>query len=185
MDDFVYFSPDASVERYFESSLSAKVKVDFMGDAEWFIGMKFDWNLSSDGHMECRLSQEAYSNIISEAMGLTDAMVSPRLTPFRSGYPIDAIPPKDMTAVERAPLIAKLRSWCSMLNWLSLGTRLDITAAVSLLPSNQCSPSPGHLDAAKYIGKYVKATAAQGYLSPRGPTRNWELSSFSLSELKK
>ena len=67
-----------------------------------------------------------------------------------------------MSVEERTPLIARMRSWCGMLNWLSLGTRLDITAVVSLLASTQCKPSPGHLDAAKYIGKYIKATASLG-----------------------
>jgi len=95
-------------------------------------------------------------------MGLTDAAVSPRMTPFRSGFPVDAVPDKEMSDVDRAPLIAKMRSWCGMLNWLSIGTRLDITAIVSLLASHQCRPSPGHLDAAKYVGKYVKATASLG-----------------------
>ena len=75
MDDFLYFSPDASVEHYFE--LGAKINVDFMGDAEWFIGMKFDWSYLPDGHLECRLSQEAYANVIVESMGLSEASVSP------------------------------------------------------------------------------------------------------------
>ena len=57
-----------------------------------------------------------------------------------------------------------MRSWCGMLNWLSQGTRLDITTMVSLLASHQCNPSPGHLDAAKYVGKYLKATAGLGLL---------------------
>ena len=97
-------------------------------------------------------------------MGLSDASVSPLMTPFRSGYPVDAIPPLEMSAEARAPLIAKMRSWSGMLNWLSQGTRPDITTMVSLLASHQCTPSPGHLDAAKYVGKYLKATAGLGLL---------------------
>ena len=133
-----------------------------MGDAEFFIGMKFDWLIHPDGHINCHLSQEAYANVIADSMGLTDAVVSPQMTPFRSGFPIDAIPSKDMTDSERAPLIAKMCSWCGMLNWLSIRTRLDITTVVSLFASCQCKPSPGHLEAAKYVGKYLKATASLG-----------------------
>jgi hypothetical protein len=164
VDDFVYFSADPAVERSFEQQLSSKIKVDFMGAAEWFVGIKFDWSYSSDGHVDCRLSQEAYVHVIVESMGLTDASVSPKMTPFRSGYPIDAIPSRDMTSEERAPLIAKMRSWCGIFNWLSQVTRPDITTMVSLLASHQCTPSPGHLDAAKYLGKYLKATAGLGLL---------------------
>ena len=64
---------------------------------------------------------------------------------------MDVVPHIDMSDSDRAPLISN-----------ALGTRLDITAIVSLLASNQCSPPPGHLDAAKYVGKYVKATASYG-----------------------
>jgi len=164
VDDFLYFSPDSAVEKHFEQSLSTKIKVDFMGDAEFFLGIKFDWVFSDDGHLDCRLSQEAYSNVVVESMGLSDSSVSPKMTPFRSGYPIDMIPPKDMSAEQRSPLIARMRSWCGMLNWLSLGTRPDITTVCSLLALAHCCPSPGHLDAAKYVGKYLKATASLGLL---------------------
>jgi hypothetical protein len=86
------------------------------------------------------------------------------MTPFRSGYPVDAVPLREMSVEDRAPLIAKMRSWCGMLNWISLGTRPDITTMVSLLASHQCKPSHGHLEAAKYLGKYLKATAGLGLL---------------------
>jgi len=42
VDDFVYFSPDREVEQYFENALSEKIRVDFMGAAEFFLGLKFD-----------------------------------------------------------------------------------------------------------------------------------------------
>jgi hypothetical protein len=164
VDDFLYFSPDDAVEKHFELSLAKKIKVDFMGDAEFFLGIKFDWVFSSDGHLDCRLSQEAYSQLIVDAMGLSDCSVSPKMTPFRSGYPIDMIPCKEMSIETRAPLITRLRCWCGMLNWLSLGTRPDITTVCSLLASCQCCPSPGHLEAAKYVGRYLKATAGLGLL---------------------
>ena len=99
-----------------------------------------------------------------------------------------------MSAEQRAPLIARMRSWCGMLNWLSLGTRPDVTTVCSLLASSQCCPSPGHLDAAKYVGKYLKATASLGLLySSRSnsqlegfvyfPTPNKDLSGNNLSLL--
>jgi hypothetical protein len=49
VDDFLYFSEDPEVERYFESSFAQKITVDFMGTAEFFLGIKFDWTLHSDG----------------------------------------------------------------------------------------------------------------------------------------
>jgi hypothetical protein len=38
VDDFLYFSLDDKVEQYFQTALSQKLKVNFMGDAEWYLG---------------------------------------------------------------------------------------------------------------------------------------------------
>jgi hypothetical protein len=126
VDDFVYFSPDREVEQYFETALSEKIRVDFMGAAEFFLGLKFDWLHSADGHIDCRLSQEAYALSIVEEMGLTNANTSTLMTPFRSGFPVDTIPHIDMSENDRAPLIGKMQSWLGMINWLTQGTRPDL-----------------------------------------------------------
>jgi hypothetical protein len=63
---FLYFSLDDDVERYFETALSQKLKVDFLGDAEWYVGMKFDWNTLPDGSVNCCISQEGYAAAIVE-----------------------------------------------------------------------------------------------------------------------
>ncbi len=39
VDDFVYFSPSVDVESYFESALKQHMTVDYLGDAEWFLGV--------------------------------------------------------------------------------------------------------------------------------------------------
>jgi Reverse transcriptase (RNA-dependent DNA polymerase) len=43
VDDFVYFSPDPDVKHHFEEALASKVKVDFMGQVDYFLGILFDW----------------------------------------------------------------------------------------------------------------------------------------------
>ena len=77
MNVFVYFSPDPEVKHYFESALKAKLSVEFMGNAEWFLGTKFNWSVDHSGLVNCQLSQEAYANEIVQRMGLQDAAVSP------------------------------------------------------------------------------------------------------------
>jgi len=69
-----------------------KIQVEFLGDAEWYIGIKFDWHRFLDGTITCRLSQEGYASAIVEEMGLSSANKCPMMTPFRSGFPIDTIP---------------------------------------------------------------------------------------------
>ncbi len=55
-----------------------------------------------------------------------------------------------------------MRSWLGMLNWLCQGTRPDIATFTTLLASFTSCPSPGHLDAIKHIGHYLKSTADLG-----------------------
>jgi hypothetical protein len=105
VNDFVYFSPNQEVEQYFETALASKVKVEFMDHVDYFLGILFDWTCHDDGHVSVHLSQEAYANQIVDAMGMSDATTSPTMTPYRSGLPIDAIPPVNMTESERAPLL--------------------------------------------------------------------------------
>ena len=42
IDDFVYFSKDPAIERRFERLLAAKLKVEFMGTVNWFLGTHFE-----------------------------------------------------------------------------------------------------------------------------------------------
>jgi len=162
VDDFVYFSPSADVESYFESALKKRMNVDFLGDAEWFLGIQFSWDFSSSGELSCRMSQEGYIQSIISELGLTHANTCPTMTPFRSGLPVVAIPTVDLSDTDRAPIIDKMRSWLGMLNWLCQGTRPDIATITSLLATYTSCPSPGHLDAIKHIGRYLKSTADLG-----------------------
>jgi len=48
------------------------------------------------------------------------------------------------------------------LNWLAHTTHSDLSTVVSLLAQHQSSPSPGHLDAAKYVVKYLAGAKTLG-----------------------
>ena len=47
VDDFVYFSEDPTTEALFERLLQERIKVDFMGLVEWFLGIHFLWHFTS------------------------------------------------------------------------------------------------------------------------------------------
>jgi len=164
VDDIIYFIVDDEVEQYFFTALSQKLKVDFIGDAKWYIGIKFDWIRSPDGCLACHLSQEGYASTIVEEMGLSSATKCPLMTPFRSGLPVDAIPHVDMSTEDHTPLSAKIHSWMGMLNWLQQCTNPDLAMIFSLLTSYMHCPSPGHLQAVKHVGKYILSTMDLGLL---------------------
>jgi hypothetical protein len=174
VDDFIFFSLDDDVEQYFQTALSQKLQVEFLGDAEWFLRMKFDWSSSSDGAVHCRISQEGYAATIAHEMGLSAANISPQMTPFRSGFPIDTIPHVDMSPEARAPLIAKMQSWLGMISWLQMCTCHDLATMFMLLSTHMHKPSPGHLEAVKYLGRYIHSTMELGLHFTSTPTPSLE-----------
>jgi hypothetical protein len=112
--DFVYFSPSADMESYFESALKQHMNVDFLGDAKWFLGIQFSWHFLASGELSCQLSQEGYiQSIMSE---LAHANMCPTITPFHSGFSVDTIPHIDLSDTDREPIIDKMRIWLGMLN---------------------------------------------------------------------
>jgi hypothetical protein len=46
VDDFVYFLEDPATEALFERLLQERIKVDFMGLVEWFLGIHFSWRFT-------------------------------------------------------------------------------------------------------------------------------------------
>jgi hypothetical protein len=164
VDDIIYFSADPLMEKQFEADFSARVKVDFMGEADYYLGTHFDWQRDSDGHITCHLSQEGYAHMLVDAMGLQNAVSSPKMTPYRSGLPIDTLSTHDssLSDAQQETLRHKYRSYLGMLNWLSISTRPDLTTVHSLLASATDSPSQAHLDALRHVGRYIKATSDYG-----------------------
>ena len=60
VDDLVYYSKSDKVEEWFENQLKSHVKVDFMGDASWFLGQRYDWHIDPNGKVSCHISQQAF-----------------------------------------------------------------------------------------------------------------------------
>ena len=92
VDDFVYFSEESAVENRFERLLAAKLKIEFMGTVNWFLGTHFEWSSHQDGDLLFHLSQEAYTQNIVERHCLQNININPSATPYRSGRPIDCVP---------------------------------------------------------------------------------------------
>jgi len=91
VDDFVYFSTDKEVESKFEKELGSLTNVDFMGQVSHFLGIKYQWRqtpTSTKAHM----SQEAFAESLVNQNGLSNISTKINMTPYRSGFPVDAIP---------------------------------------------------------------------------------------------
>ena len=164
VDDFIYFSSDPTVEQAFETLLPSKttLKIDFNGPIHHFLGIKFTHSISPDGHLTIHLSQEADIQQLLQDNNLHTATTLIKPTPYRSGHPVDTVPNIEMPITHRIDLETKLRAIIGSLNWISSQTRPDISTITNIIAQYQNNPSPGHLDAAKYVLRYLKGTPTLG-----------------------
>jgi Reverse transcriptase (RNA-dependent DNA polymerase). len=178
VDDFIYFSADPTVEHAFEQTLPTKTKlqIEFNGPVHHFLGIAFSHSYSTDGHLTIHLSQEADINQLLEDNNLHGTTTITKPTPYRSGHPVDTIPHVDMSPTERIELESKLRTIIGSLNWISTQTRPDVATITNIIAQYQSDPSPGHLDAAKHVLRYLKGTKDLGISF--SSNRNTPLESF-------
>ncbi|KAL7475451.1 hypothetical protein ACHAW6_001358 [Cyclotella cf. meneghiniana] len=90
VDDFVYFSEDPAEEKLFQEALASRIKVDFMGAVDYFLGTAFTWKKHEDGHFVT-----AFVEYLAHRFALTNFGPIPNMLPYRSGMTIDSIPNPD------------------------------------------------------------------------------------------
>ena len=57
VDDCAYFGSDDATEQWFEKELGSHLKIDFMGDLSYYLGVHYVWGKTSDGRLTVHLSQ--------------------------------------------------------------------------------------------------------------------------------
>ena len=161
VDDFGYFSTTDEQEKWFETEMQKRFTVEFMGPMSYFLGCRYDWIDHEDGSLSVHISQEGFLEAVLDKFGLEHSREA--ATPFRSGLPIDRIPHlENMKLADRLALRKTMQSILGCLTWLSIGTRPDISVPTSLLSQFQNEPSPGHLDGAKHVLRYLSGTSTYG-----------------------
>ena len=169
VDDLIYYSPSDSVEKWFEDNLKSHLKVDFMGDASWFLGQRYEWHNDENGKISCHISQQAMIDGMLEKHNYSHCTTA--RSPYRSGLKIDRIELDGIDPSQKEKLVREYQSIVGGLNWLSINTRPDISTAYSLLSQFNSNPSKGHLDAAKYVLRYLKHTSSHGIWFKQGENR--------------
>jgi hypothetical protein len=162
VDDIIYFSTSDEVEKKFEELLGGLVSVEFMGQVSHFLGIEFAWQHRDDGHLTVTLTQQSLVETLIDSLGYNNLSSSTYVTPYRSGLPINAIPCDNLPQSQRDALRLQYQSLVGSLNWLARTTRPNLSTVVSLLAQHQSNPSTGHLDAAKYVVKYLATMKTLG-----------------------
>ena len=95
VDDCVYWATDDATQQWFEKEIGARLKIDFMGDLSYYLGVHYVWGRTTDGRLTVHLSQpgQIYKLLDAHNMDGPDQF-HPVKTPFRSGLIIDSLPPQ-------------------------------------------------------------------------------------------
>ena len=96
VDDFVFYSSDPAQEVLFKKLLQEHIQVDFMGDVDYFLGTAFTWLQHKDGNISVQLCQSAFTEFTAHRFSVQSVNKVPNMTPCRSGFPINSIPPVDL-----------------------------------------------------------------------------------------
>ena len=89
VDDLIYFRTSRGTEIAFERKLQSLVAVDFMGEVNNFLGIKFSWIREFDDHVSVRFTQEAFVDHLIDIADLSTTC--PVLTPYMAGHPVDTV----------------------------------------------------------------------------------------------
>ena len=151
VDDLLISAPTVDDINKIRDKLRNKYKLKEMGEVKRFLG--FDV-IRDRKAKTIFLSQEAYTRNLLEKFEYVD--VTESQTPWPSNFELPTI---------WEPLVHETKAYIKKtgsLNWLSMGTRPDITYTVSRLCEANSGPSESHLTLLKHLFRYLKRTASLG-----------------------
>jgi hypothetical protein len=162
VDDFVFYSEYPTAEKSFQQQLAKKVVVEFMGDVDYFLGTAFTWEHLPGCHLSIHLSQSAFTEFTAHRFAVDRFNRTLHMTPYRSGYPINSIPPADPKDPDLKRRTKVYQSIVGSINWLAMSTCPDVAPVLSFLASYSHAPSHQHYKSALHALKYLYSTADYG-----------------------
>lgn len=134
VDNFIYFPEDILVESTFESKLAPILNVYFTGPPQHFLDLKMECNTNEHGKQIIFINQQAFIEDLIIQLNLDDDVTGRKLSPYRSGNPINKIPSRnDLLPSVKFKSEEILRHIVVFFNWLTMKTRPDIATITNLL----------------------------------------------------
>jgi len=147
VDDAIFFGKNLKAVKQAKQAFMGMWECRDLGEAREFLRMK----IRREGSM-IYLDQTAYLNKIVERFGMSNARGA--TTPLPGGY----VPEESKGQCD--PATRQLyQSIIGSLLYIMLGTRPDITYAVTKLAQFSVNPSKDHIEKAKYILRYLNSTS--------------------------
>jgi hypothetical protein len=132
VDDFVFFSKDPAEEDNFKLAMQdCTVPINWMGTVDYFLGTAFNWKRHPDGNLSVLLTQSAFVEYSAHRFAIDKLNPVPNMTPYRSGMPIDSIPPPDPKDPDQKRRTKCYQAIIGCINWLATCTRPDVAPALT------------------------------------------------------
>ena len=152
-DDFTIIADSLDAAQSIKNQLNDRFELVDLGEISWLLGISIVHDLNAH---TISLSQQAYIDHILTRMNLVDA--KPAATPLDPGidlsYDSPAVSVQRLTPLEKS----KYREGIGSLMYVTIGSRPDISFAVTTLSRFVESPRTTHLITMKRVFRYLKTT---------------------------
>ena len=129
-----------------------------MGYVDYFLGTSFTWLQHKYGNISVHLYQSVFTEFTAHWLSVQGTNKVPNMTPYRSGFPIDSIPPVDPLGPDLPRRWQVYQNIIGLMNWLATFTRPDIAPVLKFLASYSNYPHPQHYKSAVHALKYLTTT---------------------------
>ena len=157
-NDFLYYSSDPYHGEISKNLLQERVKGDFMGNGNYFLGSTFNWIQHDDGKISVHLCQLAFTEFTAHQFLFYTANKVQNMTPYSSGFTTDSILPVDQLYPDLTCCKQVYKSIIGCVNWLTTCTRPDISPVLKFLDSYSNSLYQQHYKAAFHALNYLTST---------------------------
>ena len=151
VDDITILGDNLSSINKLKSALSNRYEMTDLGEIDSYLGVRIKRDRSA---RRLEIDQSHYALEIVNRFGLSDA--NPTRTPLPTGAEVHL----EKYDGQASPADIKLfQQIIGSLLYVQIGTRPDISFAVSRLAQYASNPSPDHIRLAKYVLRYLKGTS--------------------------
>ena len=135
-----------------------------MSEVSHFLGIRFQWRRSKD-RLTAHLSQEAFTDTLIQQIGFSNISTASTRTPYRSGLPVNILPPDPtLTSEQQNAIRHKYQSLVGSLLWLSQATRPDLASITNLLAHHKNKATDRYVALARHAIRYLIETNSKGIL---------------------
>ena len=151
VDDITILGDNPKCVTNIKSTLSNRYEMTDLGEIDSYLGVRIKRDRSSK-HLE--IDQSHYALEIVNRFGLSDAYTA--RTPLPTGADVHL---EKYDGQASSADIKLFQQMIGSLLYIQIGTRPDLSFAVSRLTQYASNPSPDHIRLAKYVLRYLKGTS--------------------------